>query len=245
MRRFYQPCLCVGSQELQRDEAHHAANVLRLKRGDTLELFNGDGLTGDAEILEITKKTVLVNVPQGCECLRRGPLLHIAFAVPKGKRLDWLLEKATELGVASLWPVAFEYSVAGGDELGDSKLSRWEQHCISAAKQCELNFMPKLHDIMPLDDFLMNSPSAKLKIVGDCVDGTPNISEKMSKMMADNSAADICMLIGSEAGFTADERKKIADAGFKSVRLGETVLRIETAVIALAAAITAYCSVKS
>lgn len=240
-RRFYQPGLCVGQQELQRDEAHHAANVLRLRQGDVVELFNGDGFTADAEIVQISKKAVVVDVSQMCECLRPLPFLHIGFAVPKGKRLDWLLEKVTELGVASLWPVAFEHSVAGGDELGESKLERWTQHCVSAAKQCELNFLPQLHDVMTLGEFLAEQPSVDLKIVGDCVEGTQNIS----KVLTGNTAAGICVIVGPEAGFTDAERKKIADAGFTNARLGDTVLRIETAVVALAAAVRAYCSDKT
>ena len=120
-------------------EAHHALHVLRLSCGDRVELFGGDGSKASGVIAAATKRQVTVTVEQFTPPAGRvGPTVHLAFAVPKGNRLDWLLEKATELGAASLQPVIFNRSVAGGEELGENKFQRWMGHCISAA-----NGMPR------------------------------------------------------------------------------------------------------
>ena len=227
--RFYVPQLKCGEFHLPSSEAHHALHVLRLKIGAKVELFDGKGSSSTAEVKRISRSDVLVapDAPQ-LQPLPK-PCVHLAFAVPKGKRLDWLLEKTTELAAASLQPVTFSRSVAGG-ELTPSKIKRWESQCISAAKQCGVNHLPEIKPLITLKKFLaQTAPAGHLRLFGDLDNSTPPVGEVMRNNYFDN----VTLLIGPEGGFAPDERNSIIDTGILPVRLGKTTLRIETAIISL------------
>jgi 16S rRNA (uracil1498-N3)-methyltransferase len=229
--RFYVPSLQAGEISLLRSEAHHATGVLRLRAGVEVELFDGRGGFAKGEITQVSRGGVTVCVDEVQREDELSPRLHVAFAVPKGKRLDWLLEKATELGAASLQPVVFERSVAGGEDLTLTKRRRWEGHCISAAKQSGLNWLPELQDAQKLSEFISRNTDA-LCIVGDLMPEAKPLNEALQG----KRSQDVILLIGPEGGFTAAEREAIVRAGYQPVRLGATTLRIETAVVALLAA---------
>ncbi len=217
------------------EEAHHALHVLRLREGEAAELSDGRGgrcrghvFPGKKGAVSIIIDEVLPSQP------RRAPAVHLAFAVPKGKRLDWLLEKATELAAASLQPVLFERSVAGGDELSENKRSRWLGHCVAAAKQSGLNHLPEIHEPVPLGDYIAGFRG--LGLFGDLGPGAVTVPEALA-----GGAADITVLVGPEGGLSDGERDAILAAGFRGARLGRTTLRVETAAVALLAAVTAQC----
>ena len=114
--RFYVPDLGgvgPGSVSLPADQAHHARGVLRVQSGLAVELFDGDGNVAHGLIAEVARSKVSVEIERTRRQARPEPIVRLAFAIAKGKRLDWLLEKATELGAASLQPVDFERSIAG------------------------------------------------------------------------------------------------------------------------------------
>jgi 16S rRNA (uracil1498-N3)-methyltransferase len=154
--------------------------------------------------------------------------VHLGFAVAKGKRLDWLLEKACELGVASMTPVRFQRSVAGGVGAGGSKRRRWEATCISAAKQCGADHLSRIGQEADLETFLASARGAKL--LGQA--GAPRISDVL-----DLSAQSICLLVGPEGGLTGQERDRAVESGFAPVAVGGHTLRIETAGVALLAGV--------
>ncbi|MCK4601859.1 MAG: RNA methyltransferase, partial [Phycisphaerae bacterium] len=163
--------------------------------------------------------------------------VHLAFAVPKGKRLHWLLEKATELAAASLQPVLFERSVAGGDELTPARRSRWLGHCIAAAKQCGLNFLPELRQPASLEDYLRTGERL-FSLVGSDDESAASLPKALASCPREG---EVRILIGPEGGLTEAELAAARRAGFTPVRLGATVLRIETAAVALLAAVRAFC----
>jgi len=172
--RFYVPQLNCGECGLPASEAHHALHVLRLKIGAKVELFDGKGSFSTAEIIRTSRSDVfvIINPPQLEPC--PSPGVHLAFAVPKGKRLDWLLEKTTELAATSLQPVTFSRSVAG-KELTGAKLQRWESQCISAAKQSGVNHLPEIKPLISLENFLSAPVSVEqLQLFGDMDDSTPD-----------------------------------------------------------------------
>jgi 16S rRNA (uracil1498-N3)-methyltransferase len=241
--RFYCPNLTEPTVQLSPDEAHHAAAVLRLRAGAAVELFDGQGRSATGKIAQVRRGDVTVAVEQVLPAEpRRGPTVHLAMAVPKGKRLDWLLEKATELGAASLRPVVFQRSVAGGEDLGPGKRPRWLGHCIAAAKQCGLNYLPRILDPLALTAYLAHASGVgragvpTLRILGDIGPDAVGLVDVVAK---GPSGAEINVLVGPEGGLTGEERTAVVEAGFVPVRLGWTTLRIETAAIALLAAITA------
>jgi 16S rRNA (uracil1498-N3)-methyltransferase len=236
--RFYVPQINGGECSLPSSEAHHALHVLRLKIGAKVELFDGKGNSSTAEVIHTSRVDVLVTADAPKSEPLPNPGVHLAFAVPKGKRLDWLLEKTTELAATSLQPVTFSRSVAGG-ELTPSKLQRWESQCISAAKQSGVNHLPEIKPLITLKNFL-SAPTTvgHLQLFGDLGDLTPPIGE----ILRNNIFDSVTLLIGPEGGFTPDERQSIVDAGILPVRLGKTTLRIETATIALLSVIRARVS---
>ena len=231
------PCIV----ELPADEARHARTVLRIKAGRAVELFDGRGCVARGQVAEAAKRSVTVAIESVRQDSRVGPAVHLAFAVPKGKRLDWLLEKATELGAASLRPVQFARSVAGGEVLSGAKRHRWALHCHSAAKQCGLNFLPELHDMTALTDYLAAAaPGGVIRLLGDLADDAVPLASAIGPARA---GATIDLLIGPEGGLSDDERTAAIAAGFLPARLGTTTLRIETAAAALLAGIAAVCAV--
>ena len=242
--RFFAADMAPDTVVLSIGEAHHALHVLRLGQGASVELFDGRGGVAAGRIVEARRSKVVVAVETRCDPEQRpGPIVHLAFAVPKGKRLDWLLEKATELAAASLRPVVFERSVAGSPmgKLVGAKRERWMSHCISAAKQSGLNWMPEIADPIDLSDFLteeLTSPAGYVGLVGVVNGGARPVREVLSRAP---EGREICLLVGPEGGLTRSELAEIVQAGFTPARLGRTVLRVETAAVALLAAATAVC----
>jgi 16S rRNA (uracil1498-N3)-methyltransferase len=218
------------------DEAHHALHVLRLVVGANVEVFDGCGAVASARIVGARRDDVALEIFGLTKVVRPDPIVHVGFAVPKGKRVDWLLEKATELGAASLAPVVFARSVAGGDELSPGKRQRWLGHCISAAKQCGLNFLPEMIEPMNIEQFI-KAHADDLRLLGD-----PAAQAPLAATLGNRSRGQaLCILIGPEGSLTDQEQSMAVEAGFAAARLGQTILRTETAVIALLAAVVAMC----
>ncbi|MBI5722779.1 MAG: 16S rRNA (uracil(1498)-N(3))-methyltransferase [Planctomycetes bacterium] len=233
--RFYVPELSVGQASLSDDQAHHASDVLRLVKGGEVELFDGRGAVGIGSVETPGKKQFIVRVDRLERRIRRGPIVQLGFAIPKGARLDWLLEKATELGAARLEPVIFERSIAGAEELSPHKIDRWTGICVSAAKQCRLDFLPEIRQPARLDDFLKSQAGA-FSLTGD-LEGTAH--EFSTTLARRRPNQPIAILVGPEGDLTAAERAAAIQAGFHSVRLGHTTLRVETAAVAILSAVNA------
>jgi 16S rRNA (uracil1498-N3)-methyltransferase len=237
--RFFVEDLSAEVVPLSVGEAHHAMHVLRLGAGDAAELFDGRGGLADGAIVEARRAKVSVRVLGRRQVAARPrPVIHLALAVPKGKRMDWLLEKATELAVGSLTPVNFERSVVEPGELAGAKRERWLGHCAAAAKQCGLAWLPELHEPQPLKDFLARFARAGQVGLAGSADTDASVRAALASAPPD-PVGGICLLVGPEGGLTDAECAATRDAGFVPARLGRTILRTETACIALIAAVTA------
>jgi 16S rRNA (uracil1498-N3)-methyltransferase len=238
--RFFVEDLAAEVVTLSVGEAHHAMHVLRLGAGDAAELFDGRGGLADGTIVEARHGKVSVRLlDRHLVATRHPPVIHLAFAVPKGKRLDWLLEKATELAVGSLTPVSFDRSVVEPGELAGAKRERWLGHCAAAAKQSGLAWLPELHEPLPLKDFLARFAQAgQVGLAGSADTDAVSVRTALASTHPD-PAGEICLLVGPEGGMTDAEYAAARDAGFILARLGGTILRTETACIALIAAVTA------
>ncbi len=236
-RRFHAEPLDADAVTLSGAEAHHALNVVRVRAGEPVELFDGRGGLAEGVVADTGRGELTVRVTGRRRLAERPtPRVHLAFAVPKGKRLDWLLEKATELAAASLQPVVFARSIAGGERLSDGKRQRWVSHCIAAAKQCGGDFLPELHDPLPLAEWLRDQAAAdQTGVFGSCDAWAAPAGEALRRL----TGGDVCVLVGPEGGMTDEEAAAAGEAGFRPVRLGRTTLRIETAAVALLAVATA------
>jgi len=243
--RFFVPDLPADAPAravLPLAEAHHALHVLRLRAGAAVELFDGLGRCAEGRIADAARRRVTVAVERAWTEPTPTPgapgLVHLAFAVPKGRRADWLVEKATELGVASLRPTIFERSVAGKEPLSAAKRERWTNHCATAAKQARLNWLPAIEDAAPLGEVLARASGA-LVLVGDAAPEAVPVLEALQRR---RKGEDILLVVGPEGGLADAERATLRASGAVAVRLGRSVLRVETAAIALAA--TAIASVE-
>ncbi len=224
-KRFY--CQNLPEQGivlLDGPEAHHLAKVMRLPPGETIELFDGAGLVVTAEILTIGKRDVSLSVRHAVRTPPPVSRLVIATAVPKGDRFDWLVEKATELGVAALIPLRTARSVV---DPRDSKLDRLRQVMIEACKQSRRTWGMEL---APVTDFEVLLRQPRPLIVADPSGGP--VCDVWQTMTA---ASTITVAIGPEGGWADEELAQARTAGATIMALGDTILRIETAAVAVAA----------
>jgi 16S rRNA (uracil1498-N3)-methyltransferase len=225
--RFYCDVLKEPTAELTGGEAHHLCNVCRLKTGDEVELFDGAGTLATASIEKAAGKSVLLKIIE-IEKVEKPikPEVIIAVSLPKGDRFDWLLEKCTELGVDRIVPVIFERTVK--QPKNPKAAERWRNIAISAAKQCRRIYLPQIDAPVTLDEVLSGHNEAEILV------GSPDT--KFPTLITQQfGTKDVIAIIGPEGGITEDEKELLENHGAKSVRLTDTVLRIETAALTFAA----------
>jgi 16S rRNA (uracil1498-N3)-methyltransferase len=205
---------------LEGQPANYLAAVLRLAPGAQVKLF--DDRTGEwlAEIVEAGKKRVTLRVTDKLREREAVPDLWLAFAPIKRGRIDWIAEKASELGVARLFPVLTQRTIV--DRVNTERLFA---HMVEAAEQCERTALPELAEPVKLDRLLAGWPAGRALLFADEQGGAP---------LADVAAAGpAAILIGPEGGFTPEERDAIrAVPEARAVSLGPRILRADTAVVA-------------
>jgi 16S rRNA (uracil1498-N3)-methyltransferase len=229
--RFYSPDpVQNGKLRLGTEESRHLIRVCRLGVGDVVDVFDGKGHGTKAEIVKVEQGSVELNAigPPLGDPLPAFPL-SLATAVPKGERFDWLVEKATELGVERLIPIVTERSVV---EPGHSKIERLRRAIIEASKQCGRNRLMIL-DAPVCWVQLAGLYSDSIRFLAD-PDGIPTM--KWPVIPPERSAI---LAVGPEGGFTPSERSTAEQRGWLTIRLSSTTLRIETAGLAGCAALFA------
>lgn len=238
MRRFYDKQSFSQSQQAVLGEAasHHIGKVLRMQPGDDLVVFNGDGGEWHARITSVGKRNVTVDVLAHLANNRTpGIVANIALPVIKGDRMDYALQKATELGAASFQPLVTERTeVKLYNDRIDKKLLHWQQVVTSACEQCGMNRVPTVEPPMRLQEYLekitAGTIAGELKLIAH-----PGEQALTSNTLC--GATQITVLTGPEGGFSAAEVETAIAAGFQPFALGQRILRAETAPPALLAAI--------
>jgi 16S rRNA (uracil1498-N3)-methyltransferase len=217
---------------LETESSHHLARVLRLGVGDALTLFDGRGGEYPSEIIAIDKKHVTVRA--GVQQLREGesPLaMHLGIAISRGERMDWIVQKSTELGVAAITPLVTERTgVKLSSERSNKKTEHWQQIAISACEQCGRNHPPAVHPQQPLQDWLASTVAEK-KFV---------LHHRAAAFDVGETPTSIALLVGPEGGLSDREIETAEHAGYASLRLGPRVLRTETAPLAAIAILQSY-----
>lgn len=235
MPRFYcpPPLPTSGAFDLPPDAAHHAARVLRLREGDPVQIFDGAGNECHGVIGESGGKRVLVNGMIAVHSDRESPLkVLLAQALAGSEKMDWVVQKATELGVAEIQPVDTERSVARlSAERAAKRLEHWQQVAISACEQCGRNVVPKI--LAPLDIMVWLQQMQKVSGARFILlpDGAASLHAQAKPQ------GRVALLIGAEGGFARAESDAALRCGFIPVRIGARVLRTETAAIAGLAAL--------
>jgi len=210
-------------------EAHHLAHVLRAKAGEEVLLFDGSGLEYRAVIEKVGRSEVQLRV-LGSEAVDREASrpVTLAVALPKGDRQRWLTEKAVELGVARLIPIETRRGVA---QPSDNALERLRRAVVEASKQCGRNRLMEITPAVRWEQLVSQSTGDQTCFVAHPGENSGSITSQLAKLPAD---APVLLAVGPEGGFTDEEVAAATAAGWKTAGLGRSILRVETAALALA-----------
>ncbi|HTJ96737.1 MAG TPA: 16S rRNA (uracil(1498)-N(3))-methyltransferase [Rhodocyclaceae bacterium] len=235
--RFYCPDLAatVGATIALPDAAaHHAGRVLRLKAGEQVTLFDGVGHEWEGQLASVGKE-VTVEIQSAAAGVAE-PILKITLvqSLPSGDKMDWVVQKAVELGVTSIQPVAAKRSVVKlSGERAVKRITHWQEVAVSACEQSRRNVVPQVLPLLDLNQYFAqtrNSEEQRFLLA-------PTGGERLREMaMPGNS---IALLIGPEGGFDDSEEAAARSVGFKPLLLGPRILRTETAGLATIAAMMA------
>lgn len=230
MPRFYCPTpLATGLPLSLPSGAARHVQVLRLQPGDVITLFNGEGGEFDATVTRMGRSDVEVAVGAHHAVEREAARpVHLLAGITANDRMDWLVEKATELGVASITPWVAERSVLKlKGERADKKLAHWQGVAVAAAEQCGRNRVPAVHPAVTLTEWLKTAPPGERWVLSLSAGTQP-----VAQMMRTDA---VTVLSGPEGGLSPAEETAALAAGFKPVSLEPRVLRAETAPLALLA----------
>jgi 16S rRNA (uracil1498-N3)-methyltransferase len=237
-RMYYSGELQAGRKcTLPQPQAHHALRVLRLKKGDAVILFNGDGAEYAALIVEASRDRFALEVTGRNTMDREAPFaITLAQAVSSGERMDYTIQKAVELGIAAIQPLEARRSVVRlSADRAQKRLAHWRAVAIAACEQCGRNRVPRVLPLMQLDEFLAGRAAHR--------EGERRVllSPHSARSLRDleRPAGAIVMLAGPEGGFSPEEEHAAVQADFVPIRLGPRVLRTETAAVAALAAMQA------
>jgi len=233
--RFYtEDALRAGGVSLlPQDSAHHAVHVLRLRAGDEVTLFDGRGGEYAGRIAAMERLRVSVDVLAHRPVERESPLaVTLVQGVSSSDKMDFTVQKATELGIAVLQPVIAARSLGRlAGERAEVKRAHWQRVAVSACEQCGRNRVPEVRPVLPIAEFCRRSAPAGTRLLL-----SPLAALGLRTVRLD---AAVALAAGPEAGFTTGEEALLAEAGFTPVRLGPRVLRTETAALAALAALNA------
>lgn len=209
---------------LQGAEARHLAVVCRLRPGDVVCLFNGNGCEYRAEITAVDKKRVDLTVLGATSPHRELPFrLEVACPLPKGDRGQFLIEKLTELGVTTFTPLRTRRSIVHPSE---SRSEKFERYVIEASKQCGRNVLMRIGPLQTFDELLRRAELPTRRLMA-AQSGQP-LNRAVTPL-------NTLVVVGPEGGFAEEEHAEADALGWQTVSLGSRILRVETAAVALAA----------
>ncbi|MBW2986153.1 16S rRNA (uracil(1498)-N(3))-methyltransferase [Candidatus Woesearchaeota archaeon] len=224
--RFFNEKLPKGAKvNIEGEEARHM-HVLRLKKGDQICLFDGKGSELKGKIEAIGPRKVEIKIVARGKVRIERVSVDLATAVPKGKRFDWLIQKATELGVVRIRPIIAHRSVVKPKQ--SAKSERWSKIGVEAAKQSQRSTIPEITEALKFDEFIDFTDEYDLKLIA-----LPTAEQGLKEVLRKRKPNRVICLVGPEGGFTDEEIEEAKRKGFIPVRLGREILRIETAGIAI------------
>jgi 16S rRNA (uracil1498-N3)-methyltransferase len=232
----------IGNKYTLSDSAtcKHLAQVKRLKTGQQICLVHTPSETAyTATIQQLSSKQATVFVSDKLsDVISPLPNITLTVALIKGQRWDWLLQKATELGVRDIQPLITQHTVVEWKN-ADHKLARWQEITKNAVEQCDGRFLPTIHNPMDFDDWLAKHPQTDVRLV--LMERGPN-RQPMRATLPSDAPKSITLVIGPEGGLSGHEAEQLIEAGFTNVLLGQRILRAETAAIAAISGIVALYS---
>jgi 16S rRNA (uracil1498-N3)-methyltransferase len=227
MARFYLPPQdWLQTPCLTGDEARHLSQVLRIKPGETVVVFDGHGRRASAEVLNVTRDRVHLQLGDVLPSHSPLPAITLAQAIPKGKNMDIIVQKSVELGIAAIQPLVTRYTVV---QPGDGKSEKWRRNALEACKQCGQDTLPAIAEPLAFDRWVSTQAEAPgLKLIASLAAG----AIPMRQLLRDHpNTTEATLLIGPEGDFSAEETAAALAAGFLPITLGPIVLRVETATL--------------
>jgi len=213
------------------EHLHHLRDVLRLREGEEITVFDGRGRVFVCAIESIGERQAVLRVKEALSARGAKVRLAVACALPKADRMDEVVDKLTQLGVDAILPMRTERVVARLDERGQrARLERWRRIAISAAEQSRRDSLPEIAGVYGLSEVLARAGGFDLRLVAALTER----GVSLRKALAATRPASVLALVGPEGDFTPTEVAAAVAAGFIPVSLGSRVLRVETAAVALA-----------
>lgn len=215
---------------LDDDSSHYLRTVLRLKKDDAITLFNGNGLEYASHIDLVSRQCVLIRIGASTARTVESPLqIHLGLSIARGDRMDFAVQKAVELGVNKITPITTERTVVqlSGDKPAQ-RLKHWQKIIQHAVEQSGRTVLPELAAITPIATWLTQQTGLKIFL-------DPGAEQRLTQLSPDNAL--VTLLTGPEGGFAQHERDLAKHAGFIPVRLGQRILRTETASLTALAAV--------
>ena len=227
MHRFFLPKPYAEEMVISGMDAHHIIDVLRMQPGDTVQVAADDGIRFVGRITELGRNTVTV---REVEILHEShePTVRLALlqGLAKGEKMDWIVQKAVEIGVSDLYPVAMAHSVVRLESgRAEKKVERWQKIAESAAKQSKRDVVPRVHPVLPLDKALEDAACELTVLAYESEDRT-GLKEVLR---AHEGARSVAVVIGPEGGIATEEADLAKAHGAVAASLGPRILRTETA----------------
>src|SRR5881398_1156577 len=215
-------------------EAHHARDVLRLQPAGRVVVFNGRGHEITAEIAKVTRDEILLRKMHEARVPPLPCRITLAQAIPKGKNMDLIVQKAVEIGAAEIAPLISERTIVDLDaKEAEQKKAKWQQIAIEAAKQCGQNWLPTVHAPRKLKDFFSHAGSFDLRLIGSLQPDAIHLKKILGDYVDQyrDRPKHVLMLVGPEGDFTPAEVALAKTHGCLPITLGPIILRVETAAI--------------
>jgi 16S rRNA (uracil1498-N3)-methyltransferase len=224
-RFFLPPDSWADEAWLTGDEAKHLSQVLRVRTGETVTVFDGEGRRAEAVVREVSRDRAKLNLGLTVQTPSPQPRITLALAIPKGKNMDLVVQKAVELGVSTIQPLVTRRTIV---QPGEGKAEKWRRVVLEACKQCGLDHLPQVAEPLAFDDWLAKRDESGLALIASLAPGARPMKEAVRT--GEGSSA-VTVLIGPEGDFTSEETTAALTAGFRPVTLGANVLRAETAAL--------------
>lgn len=220
------------------EEVHHLHTVMRVRLGATVVAFDGRGRSAECEIVELDRRHARLRVIQQHEQPRSKPEFILLQGLPREQKMDFLIQKATELGVHRIRPVQTDHAVVRlREEQEEAKRERWQRIALNAAKQCGTTWIPEIAPVQPLLACLTDMPRVDLLLVCSLEPDAQPLRTAL-QTARENAPSSVAVLVGPEGDFSARERAAARNAAGRAVKLGDSILRSETAAIFVLSVLT-------